>query len=105
MSPQLSLHEQNILGLGAGICIGAIVEAWHLGDVGIGLLCTMYKLTYIDALGLLKYIQDVVFFLLSCVDRKRSKKVKHDAVVNSLTAMGVHGCPHFNKLCSTVVSC
>jgi hypothetical protein len=24
---------------------------------------------------------------------------------NSLTAMGVHGRPHFNKLCSTVISC
>jgi hypothetical protein len=41
-----------------------------------------YKLTYVDMLGLLKYIQDVVLFLLSCVDGKRSEKVKHDAVNN-----------------------
>ncbi len=25
--------------------------------------------------------------------------------LNSLTAMGVHGCPHFNELRTTVVSC
>ncbi len=26
-------------------------------------------------------------------------------IINSLTAMGVHGRPHFNELRSTVVSC
>jgi hypothetical protein len=62
----------------------AVVEAWHLGIVGIELLYTMYKLTYVDALGLLKYICDIVHFLLSCVDGKRSEKVKHAAVVKLL---------------------
>ncbi len=44
--------------------MGAVVEAWHLGNVGIELLYTTYKLTYADALGLLKYIGDIVLFLL-----------------------------------------
>jgi hypothetical protein len=48
-----------------------------------------YKLTYVDALGLLKYIGDIVLFLLSCVDGKQSEKVKHDAVVKQL----VRHCP------------
>ncbi len=41
----------------------------------------MYELMHVDMLGLLKYVQDVVIFLLSCVDGKCSEKVKHDAVV------------------------
>jgi hypothetical protein len=45
----------------------------------------MYKLTYVDTLGLLKYIRDVlVLFLLSCVDGEHSEKVKHDAMVKQL---------------------
>ncbi len=35
---------------------------------------------YVDALGLFKYIPDVVLFLLCCVDGKRSEQVKHHAV-------------------------
>ncbi len=56
MNPQLSLVEWDVLGLGAGICIGAVEEARHLGNLGIELLYRMYKLTHVDALGLLKYI-------------------------------------------------
>jgi hypothetical protein len=56
MSPQLSLRERNVLGIGAGICIGAVVEAWHLCNVGIELLYMPYKLAYVDALELFKYI-------------------------------------------------
>jgi hypothetical protein len=48
--------------------VGAVVEAWHLGNVGIELLYMMYKLMYVDALALLKYIGDIVLFLLCCVD-------------------------------------
>ncbi len=64
--------------------MGAVVEAWHLGNVGIELLYRMYKLMYVDVLGLLEYIGDVVLFLLSCVDGKRSEKVKHDTVFKQL---------------------
>jgi hypothetical protein len=64
--------------------MGAVVEAWHLGNVGTELLYTTYKLMYVDALGLLKYIGDIVLFLLSCIDGKHSEKVKHDAVVKQL---------------------
>ncbi len=39
---------------------------------------------HVDALGLLKYVRDVVLFLLSCIDGKRSEKVKHDTVVKRL---------------------
>jgi hypothetical protein len=46
----------NVLGLSAGICVWAAVEARHLSDVGIELLYTPYKLAYVDALGLPKYI-------------------------------------------------
>ncbi len=45
----------------------------------------MYKLMYIDALLLLKYICDVVLFLLSRVDQKRGEKVKHHAIMKQLT--------------------
>ncbi len=48
-----SASVQNVLRLGAGICVGAVVEAWHLGNVGIELLYRTYKLTYVDMLGLL----------------------------------------------------
>jgi hypothetical protein len=84
MSPLLSLCEQDVLGLGAGIGIGAVEEAWHLCDVGVELLYTPYKLAYIDALGLLKYILDVVLFLLSSIDGKCSEKVKNDAGIKQL---------------------
>jgi hypothetical protein len=84
MSPQLSLREWDILGLGAGVRVGAVVEARHLGDVGVELLYTTYKLTHLDALGLLKYVRDIVLFLLSCIDGKRSEKVKHHAIVEQL---------------------
>ena len=35
MAPWLSLREWDVLGLGAGIGIGAVVKAWQLGDVGV----------------------------------------------------------------------
>jgi hypothetical protein len=50
----------------------------------IELLYLMYKLMYIDMLGLLKYICDVVLFLLCCVDGECSEQVKHDAIVKRL---------------------
>ncbi len=81
MAPQLSLCEQDILRLGAGIHVGAEVEAQHLSDVAIELLNTTYKLTYVDAMGLLKYIGDVVLFLLCWIDGKCSEQVKHHAIV------------------------
>ncbi len=84
MAPQLSLREQDVLRLGAGIGVGAVEEAWHLGNVGIELLYTAYKLTYVDALELLKYIGDIVLFLLCCIDGERSEQVKHGAVVKRL---------------------
>ncbi len=84
MSPQLSLVGWGVLGLGAGVHIGAVEEARHLGNVGIELLFTTYKLTHVDALGLLKYVQDVVLFLLSCIDGKRSERVNHHATVKRL---------------------
>jgi hypothetical protein len=64
--------------------MGAVVEAWHLSDVGIELLYTTYKLTYIDALGLLKYVNDIVLFLLCRVDGEHGEQVKHDAVIEQL---------------------
>ncbi len=84
MSPYLSLHERNILGLGAGICVWAVVEAQHLCNVGVELLYTQYELAYVDALGLPKYILDVVLFLLSHIDGKRSEKVKHHKILKRL---------------------
>jgi hypothetical protein len=65
--------------------MGAVIEAWHLGNVGVELLYMTYKLTYVDLLGLLKYIGDIVLFLLSCIDGKHSEKMKHDAVVKRHT--------------------
>jgi hypothetical protein len=36
--------------------LGLVVEARHLCDEGIELLYMLYKLAYVDVLGLLKYI-------------------------------------------------
>jgi hypothetical protein len=74
MSSQLSLCEWDVLGLGAGVCIEAVVEVRHLGDVGVELFYTTYELMHVDALGLLKYVQDVVLFLLSCIDVKTVRR-------------------------------
>ncbi len=74
----------DVLKLGACICVGAVVEEQHLGDVGVELLYMTYKLTYVDELGLLKYIGDVVLFLLCHVDGKHSEQVKHVANVKRL---------------------
>jgi hypothetical protein len=84
MSPQLSIREWDVLGLGVGVCIGAVEEAQHLGNIGIELLYMTYKLTPVDMLGLLKYVRDVLLFLLSCIDGERSEKVKHHAIVKQL---------------------
>jgi hypothetical protein len=46
---------------------GYVVEAWHLGNAGIELLYTTYKLTYVDVLGLLKYIGDIDFSCLAAL--------------------------------------
>ncbi len=43
-----------------------------------------HKLVYIDVLWLLKYIRDIVLFLLSRVDGGRGEKVKHHAIVKQL---------------------
>jgi hypothetical protein len=59
----------------------AVVEARHLSNVGIELLYTPYELVYIDALWLLKYICDIVLFLLSRVDGECGEKVEHHATV------------------------
>ncbi len=80
----LAQTEWKVLKLGAGIGLWAVVEAGHLGDVGIELLYLTYKPTYVDALWLLKYIGDVVLFLFSRVDWKRGEKVKHHAIVKQL---------------------
>ncbi len=62
----------------------AVVEARHLSNVGIELLYMPYELAYVDALWLLKYIHDIVIFLLSHVDGEHSEKVKHHAIVKRL---------------------
>ncbi len=84
MSHQLSLVEWDVLGLGAGVRIGAVEIARHLGDLGVELLYMTYKLMHVDALGHLKFVQDVVLLLLSCIDGKRSEKVKHHAIIKQL---------------------
>ncbi len=46
------------------------------------MLNTMYKLTYVDMLGLLTYIGDVVLFLLCRLDGKCGEQVKYHALSN-----------------------
>ncbi len=75
---------RNVPKLGAGIPIGAEIEARHLSNVGVELLYLMYKLTYIDALGHLKYICDVVLILLCHVDEKHGEQVEVHAIVEQL---------------------
>ncbi len=55
------------------------------GAVGIELLYSTYELMHIDVLGLLKYVQDVLLFLLSCIDGECSEKVKHHTIIKQLT--------------------
>ncbi len=81
MTPEVSLCEWNVFGFCAGVHVGAVEEARHQSNVGIELLYSTYKLMYIDALALLKYVGDVVLFLLCCVDGKHGKQVKHHAIV------------------------
>jgi hypothetical protein len=92
MAPLLNLHEWNVLGLGAGICIGAVVEARLLSNVGIKLLYSTYNLTYIDVLGLLQYIQDVVLFLLCCIDGKHGEQVEQHTIVKQLAGHSPWAC-------------
>ena len=48
------------------------------------LLYMPYELAYVDALGLLKYICDVVLFFLNHVDGKHSEKVEQHAILKQL---------------------
>jgi hypothetical protein len=78
---QISLGERNICWHYSSIVAQAVVPAGQLHDVGAELLYALYELTYANPLGLLEHIGKLVFFLLSCIVRKHSEKVKHDAVV------------------------
>ena len=62
----------------------AVVEARHLSNVGVELRYMPHKLAYIDALWLLKYICDILLFLLSRIDGERGEKVKHHAIIKRL---------------------
>jgi hypothetical protein len=52
VTAQFSLREWNILRLRSGVGTWAVVEAWHLHNVKVEMLYTLYKLTYTDTLGL-----------------------------------------------------
>ncbi len=78
---QISLGEQKICRCHAGIEPWAVVPAGQVHNVGIVLLYVLYELTYANPLGLLEYVGKVIHFLLSCIVRKHSEKVKHNAVV------------------------
>jgi hypothetical protein len=67
MTCQISLGEQNIPWCHAGILAPAVVPAGQLHNIGIELLYALYKLTYVNPLGLLEHIGKVILFLLSCV--------------------------------------
>jgi hypothetical protein len=52
-----------------------------MSDVGVKLLYMRYKLTYVDTLGLLKYIGGVELLLLSHVDREHGEKMEQHTIV------------------------
>ncbi len=52
-----------------------------MSNVGIDLLHLTYKLMYVNALGLLKHIRDVVLFLPSRVDGEHGEQVEDHAIV------------------------
>jgi hypothetical protein len=54
-APSSASMNRTFLGLVLAFACG-VVEARHLSNVGIELLYSTYKLTYIDVLWLLKYI-------------------------------------------------
>jgi hypothetical protein len=59
------------------------------------LLYSTYTLTYVDVLGLLKYIRDVVLFLLSRIDGKHGEQVEQHALVKQLAG---HSAPQRESL-------
>jgi hypothetical protein len=63
---QISLREQNIRRCHAGIVAWAVVLAGQPHNIGVELLYVLYKLTYINPLGLLEHVGKVVILLLSC---------------------------------------
>ena len=78
---QISLGERNIHRCHAGDVAWAAVPAGQLRNVGIELLYALYKLVYANPLGLLEHVGKLVLLLLSCIVRRHSEKVEHDAVV------------------------
>jgi hypothetical protein len=80
VTPQFSLGEQNVCQNGCSIGTWAVVEAWHLHNVGIELLHMMHKLMHADVLGFLEHICDIVLLLLGRVDGKHGEKVEQHAI-------------------------
>jgi hypothetical protein len=78
---QISLSEQNICWCHASIVDWAVIPAGQLRNIGIELIYALYKLKYANTLGLLEHVGKVILFLLSCIVRKRSEKVKHNVVI------------------------
>jgi hypothetical protein len=78
---QISLGEQNNCQHHAGFVAWAVVPAGQLHNVDIELLYALYKWMYANPLGLLEHIGKVVLLLLSCIVRKHSEEVKHNAAV------------------------
>ncbi len=78
---QISLSEWNVFRHHTGDVAWAVVPAGQLCNLGIELLYVLYKLVYVNPLGLLEHAGKVVLLLPSCVNGKHSEKVEHDAVV------------------------
>jgi hypothetical protein len=81
---QISLSERNIHWCHTIIVAQAVVPAGQLRNVGVELLYALYKLMYVNLLGLLEHVGKVVLFLLSRIFGKHAERVEHDAVVKSL---------------------
>ncbi len=80
VTPQFSLGEWNVCWNHSGICTWAVVEAWHLSNVGIELLYITLKLMHTNTLGLIEHACDVILPLLSRVDGKHGKKVEQHTI-------------------------
>jgi hypothetical protein len=74
VTPQISLCEWNVFRNRSGVGTWAVVEAWHLRNVGVELLYMTYKLTHADTLGLLEHIGEIKPLLLSRIDENMVRR-------------------------------
>jgi hypothetical protein len=81
---QISLSKRYVHGNCSALGAWTFKSARQLWDVGVKLLYTLHKLTYMDALGLLEHVCYVVPLLLSRIVRKHGRRWNITQSLNDL---------------------